>query len=116
MLSDETIEEYRRMTPGQRLKLTLQMIRENIPYLLRGTPEQVDRRFELLRRENDLRERADVGRHRPHAVRAASRKRTPSAMSDLDRVLRDFAEVFDAYDVPYAIMGGISEASRRSAA
>jgi hypothetical protein len=55
MLSRETLEEYRRMTPGQRLKLTVQMMDENIPYLFRGTPEQVDRRFELLRRQNDER-------------------------------------------------------------
>ncbi len=45
------------MTPSERLRLTLEMIRENIPYLLRGTPEEVDRRFELLRRQNDERNR-----------------------------------------------------------
>jgi hypothetical protein len=33
------------------------MIRENEPYLLMGPPEVVDRRFELLRRENDERNR-----------------------------------------------------------
>jgi hypothetical protein len=43
------------MTNAERLKLTLEMIRENTPYLLRGTPEQVARRFELLRRQNDER-------------------------------------------------------------
>ena len=57
MLSEETLESYRRMTPAERLRLTLEMIRENTPYLLRGTPEQVDRRFELLRRQNDERNR-----------------------------------------------------------
>ena len=57
MLSAETLEAYRRMTNSQRLLLTLQMIREETPYLLRGTPEQVDRRFELLRRQNDQRNR-----------------------------------------------------------
>ena len=57
MLSRETLEEYRRMTPGERLKLTLEMIRENTPYLLHGPPEVVDRRFELLRRQNDERNR-----------------------------------------------------------
>ena len=55
MLSKETLETYRRMTPGERLKLTFEMIRENTPYLLAGKPEAVDRRFELLRRENDQR-------------------------------------------------------------
>ncbi len=57
MLSRETLEMYRRMTPAERLRLTCEMIRENMPYLLRGTPEQVDRRFELLRRQNDERNR-----------------------------------------------------------
>ena len=55
MLSRETLERYRRMTPGERLQLTFEMIREATPYLLQGTPEQVDRRFELLRRQNDER-------------------------------------------------------------
>jgi len=55
MLSPETIAEYSRMTPGQRLELALQMTDENLPYLVQGRPEVVERRFELLRRENDLR-------------------------------------------------------------
>jgi len=58
MLSRETLEEYRRMTPGQRLDLTLRMIRENEPHLFQGSPEIVQRRFELLRRQNDARNRA----------------------------------------------------------
>lgn len=57
MLSPETLEAYRRMTPGERLALSLQAMREAMPYMLRGSPEVVDRRFELLRRENDLRNR-----------------------------------------------------------
>jgi hypothetical protein len=55
MLSKETLETYRRMTPGERLELTFEMIRENTHYLLAGRPEVVDLRFELLRRDNDLR-------------------------------------------------------------
>jgi hypothetical protein len=55
MLSPETLEEYRRMTPGQRLRMTLDMIEANIPHLAKGTPNVVTRRFELLQRENDLR-------------------------------------------------------------
>jgi hypothetical protein len=57
MLSRETLEAYRRMTPSERLKLTFQLIGENMPYLFQGTPEQVDRRFERLRQENDERNR-----------------------------------------------------------
>jgi hypothetical protein len=55
MLSRETLEEYRRMTTAQRLKIVLDMIRENTPALLAGPPNVVDRRFELLRRQNDER-------------------------------------------------------------
>lgn len=57
MLSRETLERYRRMTNAERFRIVMEMIRENTPYLLRGTPEQVDRRFELLRRQNDERNR-----------------------------------------------------------
>lgn len=55
MLSDETIEKYRRMTPGQRLSMTLQMTLASTPYMSQGSPELVARRFALLQRENDLR-------------------------------------------------------------
>ena len=58
MLSRETIEAYRRMTPGQRLALTLEAIRESQKYLLLGPPEVVRRRFERIRQENDARNRA----------------------------------------------------------
>jgi hypothetical protein len=55
MLSAETLERYRKMTPGERLALTFQLSDEAMPFLLHGTPEQVKRKFELLRRENDAR-------------------------------------------------------------
>jgi hypothetical protein len=57
MLSAETLQRYRRMTGSERLRLTLQMIRESTPALLEGLPEHVNRRFELLRRQNDERNR-----------------------------------------------------------
>lgn len=57
MLHPETLEAYRRMTIGERLQLTLEMTAANTPYLFVGTPEQIERRFELLRRENDARNR-----------------------------------------------------------
>jgi hypothetical protein len=43
------MEAYRRMTPGERLALTLKLSDEKFPILLSGTPEEVERRFELLR-------------------------------------------------------------------
>ena len=57
MLSSETIESYRRMTVAERIRLVMRMIDENTPALLHGPPEVVKRRFELLRRENDARNR-----------------------------------------------------------
>jgi hypothetical protein len=57
MLSEETLERYRKMTIGERLELTFKAMRENTPYIFMGEPDVVDRRFELIRRENDLRNR-----------------------------------------------------------
>ena len=57
MLSRETLDEYRRMTPGERLALSIKLTVESEPYLLYGSPEQVDRKFELLHRENEARNR-----------------------------------------------------------
>lgn len=55
MLHPETLEAYRKMTPSERLKITLEMTRENLRRLLTGSPEIVARRFEVLRRQNDER-------------------------------------------------------------
>jgi hypothetical protein len=57
MLSRETLEQYRGMSLSERLQLTLQMIEEATPMLLEGAPGTVARRFELLRRQNDERNR-----------------------------------------------------------
>ena len=58
MLSPETLEQYRGMTPGQRLSLTLEMMQDAERYLLKGSPEQVWRKFEWINRQNDERNRA----------------------------------------------------------
>ena len=57
MLHPETLEAYRRMSPSERLRLTLKMTSENGPNMFLGTAEQVDRRFEILRIQNDDRNR-----------------------------------------------------------
>lgn len=57
MLHPESLEIYRRMTPSERMTVTLDMIRENTPRMFEGTQEQIDRRFEILRRQNDDRNR-----------------------------------------------------------
>jgi hypothetical protein len=58
MLGDEQLSAYRAMTPGQRLALTFEMLDWSFPQLLRGPADVVDRRFELLNRQNDERTRA----------------------------------------------------------
>jgi hypothetical protein len=57
VLSPETLERYRRMTTPERLKLALRLMEEGIRCLNQGDPEVVKRRLELLRRENDERNR-----------------------------------------------------------
>jgi len=57
MLSPEAAKRIREMSVPDRLRLTLRMIDEGVPFLTRGTPDQVRRRFELLRSENDERNR-----------------------------------------------------------
>jgi hypothetical protein len=53
MLHPETLAAYRRMTPSERLKLTLKMTRENGARMFRGTAEQIERRFQIIRMQND---------------------------------------------------------------
>jgi hypothetical protein len=55
MLSPETLEHYRRMTPSERLALTLSMMQESKAYLLLGTVAQVERKFLRINEENDER-------------------------------------------------------------
>lgn len=55
MLSPETLESYRRMTPGQRLRLTLDLSESAWSAAVIGPQEIVAKRFERLRQQNDLR-------------------------------------------------------------
>lgn len=57
MLSKETLERYRRMTTSERAAVVVQSMRENWPAMFAGTEETVRKRFELLRRQNDERNR-----------------------------------------------------------
>jgi hypothetical protein len=45
------------MTTAERLSLVLRMVRDASRYISEGAPDLVARRFELLRRENDERNR-----------------------------------------------------------
>jgi len=55
MLSPETLQSYRKMTPGERLRLTFKLMQGVDRMLCQGTSDQVARKFELLRRANDRR-------------------------------------------------------------
>jgi hypothetical protein len=57
MLHPETLEMYRKMTLSEKMEVTLALIRENTPRMFQGTQEQIDRRFEILRLQNDDRNR-----------------------------------------------------------
>ena len=57
MLSKETLERYRRMTTSERAVVVVQSMRENWPYMFSGSDEMIAKRFELLRRQNDERNR-----------------------------------------------------------
>lgn len=54
MQSKSQLEKYRQMTPAERLRLTFELIEAGAPYLNLGTPEQVDRKRQLIREQNDL--------------------------------------------------------------
>ncbi len=99
MLSRETLEMYRRMTLSERLKLVLEMCDEAEKALIEGPPEVVERRFELLRRQNDERNRRML---EGLALRAGL-----AAMS-LAASMRDFVGVFERLGLPYAVMGGLA--------
>jgi hypothetical protein len=56
MLSQHSIAAYLAMSPSERLAITLNACRRHDPCLLVGLSEaHVDRKFELIRRENDAR-------------------------------------------------------------
>lgn len=57
MLSQETLERYRRMTTSERAAIVVQSMRENWPAMFEGSNETIRKRFELLRRQNDERNR-----------------------------------------------------------
>ena len=57
MLSKETLERYRRMTTSERAAIVVQSMRENWSAMFVGSDETIRKRFELLRRQNDERNR-----------------------------------------------------------
>ena len=54
MQSQKRVEKYRQMTPAERLRLTFELIEQGAPYLNLGTREQVKRKYQRIREQNDL--------------------------------------------------------------
>jgi len=55
MLSKEALERYRKMTPGERLKVAINLMESPLGDAGIGDDRLVKKRYELLKRENDLR-------------------------------------------------------------
>jgi hypothetical protein len=72
MLHPEMFDAYRKMTPSERLTLTLEMSM-NYRRLWAGPPDVVARRFEVLRLQNDERKR--------RGLTAIARTREPGRMT-----------------------------------
>lgn len=53
MLHPETLEAYRRMTPSEKMAITMQMMRENARRFLAVPSNLIERRLEILRKQND---------------------------------------------------------------
>lgn len=80
MLSPETLQSYREMTPGQRLELTLESLRINEPFLLFGAEDLVARRFELLEKQNNERNEAMLRQLSKTSKRQAKRSENDKAV------------------------------------
>lgn len=48
MLSQEQLERYRRMTPGERLRVSMEMTRWNLAFLDTLPPEEARRRWKII--------------------------------------------------------------------
>lgn len=57
MTSPETLETYRKMSIEERFNLVVEMTKAASKALCEGPPEVVNRRFEILRMQNDDRNR-----------------------------------------------------------
>lgn len=75
--SREEMERYRRMTVSERLALTFKLTEVRLPQLFEGTPEQVQRRFVLLNRNKDERNRRILEGMR-FAIRGETRANCPA--------------------------------------
>ena len=53
MLHPETLAAYRRMTPSEKMSVAIQMMRENAHRFFSAPSDVIDRRLEILRKQND---------------------------------------------------------------
>ena len=54
MISRESLEFYRKMSPSERLRLSIELSNESLKYLFMGPQDVVDRRFARIRQQKDL--------------------------------------------------------------
>jgi hypothetical protein len=53
MLHPETLAAYRRMTPSEKMSVTMQMMRENAQRFFSAPSDVIEKRLEILRMQND---------------------------------------------------------------
>ncbi len=53
MLHPETLAAYRRMTPSEKMSVTMQMMRENAQRFFSAPSDVIEKRLEILRKQND---------------------------------------------------------------
>lgn len=53
MLHPETLQAYRRMTPSEKMAVTVRMMQENAQRFFSAPDDLIQRRLEILRKQND---------------------------------------------------------------
>ena len=53
MLHPETLEAYRRMTPSEKMAITVRMLQENAQRFFSAPDDVIEKRLEILRKQND---------------------------------------------------------------
>ena len=57
MLHPETLQRYRQMSLDEKMTLTIQLMRENGRRFWSAPPEVIEKRLEIIRKQNDDRNR-----------------------------------------------------------
>ena len=98
MLSPETLERYRRMTPGERLALTLQMTAEAIPYFFLGRLNKWSGNSNYYGTKT-MTESTDARRDCANETSGMNHIRKPSTC---------WSAFLERMSIEYAVMGGLA--------